>query len=426
MLMRICLLTGLCAAWIFCWKLADVWSLPLRTEHAVTSQFDTNPAISNDVIQTATMDVYAFGWLVLILIGIAMFSGDLKRLMTSSTIRNRTALMLLVFIFVSGCYRPFQPVILETIGSNEEGFLIPLKGEDDGQRSTHSEDLLTRSLVQTKQVRIPQQWVPHGYEYTGPNGKWQPAAVLIKVDRSPVTCEWTADVNTGTGSRNEAIWVMTSDQVEFSTGWTCTGRIASREDCVKFLYNYPNGSIKSVMDREVRALVQTTFGLEVTDQPMSKLRSEATPHIQSVVSKVTSFFETRGLTITNLGISGGFIYTDKKISDRMTELFVAEQGEAIATAKANSQQKEAKGLADAVQLKAKGEADAIKLVADAKAYEIQKANEDLKSYLELKRLELEMKKLEKWDGKFPTYYIGSQSPEMLLTLPQAVSKIDRD
>ena len=35
---------------------------------------------------------------------------------------------------------------------------------------------------------------------------------------------------------------MTTDQVEFSTGWTCTARIDSRDDAVKFLHNYPAGS----------------------------------------------------------------------------------------------------------------------------------------------------------------------------------------
>lgn len=228
---------------------------------------------------------------------------------------------------------------------------------------------------------------------------------------------WTADPATGTSNKNEAVWVMTSDQVEFSTGWVATARISSREDAVKFLYNYPNGSIESVMDREVRALVQTTFGLEVTDQPMSKLRNEATPHLLAVVTKVTAFFAERGLTITNLGISGGFIYKDVKIQDKMVEMFNAEQELSIAIAKAAALQKTAEGKASAAKLQATGEADAIKAVADAKAYEIEKANADLPTYLSLKRIEIEKEKIEKWDGKFPSYYLGTSGPDSLLMLP---------
>jgi hypothetical protein len=66
------------------------------------------------------------------------------------------------------------------------------------------------------------------------------------------------------------------------------------------------------------------------------------------------------------------------------------------------------------------EADGIKLVADAKAYEIEKAKEDGEIYLALKRLEIEKEKLTKWDGRFPTYFMGGgsgSSPDLLLPLP---------
>ena len=150
------------------------------------------------------------------------------------------------------------------------------------------------------------------------------------MDKSPVTREWTADPNTGTSKRNEAIWVMTSDQVEFSTGWTCTARIAARDAAVKFLHNYPSGSLQSVMDTEVRAKLQAEFGLEVTDVPMDELRKNATPHIKNVVKTLTTFFAERGITITNLGITGGFVYKDKAIQDMLVKVFNAEQEKAIA------------------------------------------------------------------------------------------------
>src|SRR6185503_4383930 len=209
---------------------------------------------------------------------------------------------------------------------------LPLTGEVSSQTSTNNEEYLRSNLVYTKQVKLPQQWVQHGFETFGPNGKWKAAAILVKVDKSPVTREWTADPNSGTSNKNEAIWVMTSDQVEFSTGWTCTARIAARDDAVKFLHNYPNGSLQNVLDTEVRAKLQAVFGLEVTDLPMEKLRKEATPHITTTTKEVEGFFKERGITITNLGISGGFIYKDKTIMDTMVKVFNAEQEKAIATA----------------------------------------------------------------------------------------------
>ena len=333
----------------------------------------------------------------------------------------------LVLILLPGCMRqPFEPVKLETIGPNEEGFLIPYTGDTRKQTSTNNEEFLRANLVATKQIRVPQQWVQLGYETTGWNGEWRDAAKLIKVDKSPVTREWTADPNSGTSNRNEAIWVMTSDQVEFSTGWTCTARIATRDDAVKFLHNYPSGSLQSVMDTELRAKLQAEFGLEVTDLPMEELRKTATPHFKHVVETLTKFFAERGITITNLGITGGFVYKDKAIQDMLVKVFNAEQEKSIAIAKTQAQQEENKrvlleadGKARAILAEKKAEAEGIKAVADAKAYEITKAKEDLGTYMKLKQLEMETKRTEKWDGKFPVYYMGTagSTPDLLLQVP---------
>jgi regulator of protease activity HflC (stomatin/prohibitin superfamily) len=342
--------------------------------------------------------------------------------------RATTALCLLAVLpLTAGCWRPFEPIELQTISPNEEAFLLPLTEDVKRQTSTNNEEYLKQNLVYTKQVRIPQQWVQKGYEYLGPNGKWQAAAILVKVDKSPVTREWTADPNSGTSNKNEAIWVMTSDQVEFSTGWTCTARIASRDDAVRFLHNYPNGALKDVLDTEVRGKLQATFGLEVTDQPMTKLRQEATPHILRTTREVIDFFKDRGVTITNLGITGGFIYKDKSIMDTMVRVFNAEQEKAIATAGFQAQEEtnkavfaEAEGRAKALIMSKQAEADSIKLVADAKSYEIDKAKQDSEMYVTLKRLEIERDKLQKWDGRFPTYFLGTaKTPDMLLQMPAA-------
>lgn len=325
-----------------------------------------------------------------------------------------------------GCWRPFEPVDLQVIAPNEEAFLIPLAGDTDKQTSAAPEEFLRRNLVMTKQVRIPQQWVPKGYETLGPNGDWKAAGTLIRVDRSPVTREWTADPNSGTSNKNEAVWVMTSDQVEFSTGWTITARIAERDDAVVFLANYPNGTLASVLDHEVRAKIQSDFGLEVTDLVMDELRKNATPHIIKVVTKVEAFFKTRGITITNLGITGGFIYKDKSIQDMLVRVFNAEQEKNIAIAKTQAQEQqnkqvilEATGKAQAILTERKAIADGIKAVADANAYEITKAKEDLKTYLALKQLEIDAKRTEKWDGRFPAYFLGGGNPNMLLQAPAA-------
>src|SRR3954469_8467106 len=108
--------------------------------------------------------------------------------------------------------------------------------------------------------------------------------------------------------------------------------------------------------------------------------------------------------------------------------FNAEQEKSISIAKTQAQLEdnkrillEADGKAKAILAEKKAEADGIKAVADAKAYEITKAKEDLATHLRLKQIEHEAKKTEKWDGHFPTYYIGSsgQTPDLLLQVPDS-------
>jgi regulator of protease activity HflC (stomatin/prohibitin superfamily) len=388
----------------------DTYYRQLSDDPAVPNQIRAAHWSRNMAVSTALATWVAVGMLI-----VSLFLPKRSKAISAS---------LLMLAFIPGCYRPMEPIDLQVIGTNEEAFLIPLTGDSTKQASTGAEDFLRKNLVLTKQIKMPQQWVPKGYETMGPNGTWKPAATLIKVDRSPVTREWTADTNSGTSNKNEAVWVMTSDQVEFSTGWSITARIATRDDAVIFLGNYPNGTLSTVLDQEVRSKIQTRFGIEVTDLPMDELRKNSTPHITKVVEDVEKFFTTRGIQITNLGISGGFVYKDKSIQDMLVKVFNAEQEKNISIAKTQAQtednkriQLEAESKAKAILTEKEAEAKGIQSVADAKAYEIQKAKEDLSTYLELKRIEIDATRAEKWDGKFPVYFMGN-NPGMLFQAPQ--------
>lgn len=398
-----------------------------KTEEAVAAMEDHTGIAAQTVLarHTVTNDVFLGGWSFTMFLVAAIFLGDIRRLARKA---SPAAVLLLVCLAVPGCMRkPFEPVELKTIASNEEAFLIPLTGDNKKQAAGDNEAYLKSNLVYTKQVQIPQQWHQQGYDTGGYNGKWEDAAVLIKVDKSPVTREWTADPNSGTSTKNEAVWVMTSDQVEFSTGWTITARISSRDDAVKFLHNYPNGSLTKVLDAEVRGKLQAVFGLEVTDLPMDELRKNATPHILKTTKDVTDFFKERGVSITNLGITGGFVYKDSSIQRKLVEVFNAEQEKSIAVAKTNTQTElnksvilSAQGQADAILKTRKAEADGIKLVADARLYELDKASANLEAYLKINQIQLETLRLKSWDGKLPTWYYSSGSsggPVPILQMP---------
>ena len=200
------LIVGMVVSTFFHLGMNDVQ--PFRTGVAIEQMESIGPEANAAVTRDANMVILndlTFNWsggVVMLLMGILLFFVDLKRAM----IRHISMLMLM-FLLVStnGCFRiPYEPQQFETAKSNEEMFMIPLRGDTTKQAASQNEELLRRNLVFAKQVRIPQQWIQTGrQEY---QGTWVSAAIVIKVDKSPVTREWTADPNSGTSNKNEAIW----------------------------------------------------------------------------------------------------------------------------------------------------------------------------------------------------------------------------
>lgn len=355
---------------------------------------------------------------LLVLTGVFMFG---KKLMNQWKKLMQASLILSVF-FLTGCLRGYEPQKYEVINTYEEGFMLPFTDDAEKQTSSNNEEYLAKNLVYAQQIRIPQRWIQTGY--LPGSGDYRDAALFIKVDKSPVTREWTADIATGTSNKVDAIWVQTADGVEFSTGWTCTARILSKEDAVKFLHNYRNETLAQVLDTEVRAKIQTEFGMEVTDLHMQELRTNATPHLTRVIEVVDKFFLTRGITITNLGITGGFVFQDKSIKETLVKVFNAEQEKNIAMAATAAQSEKNKTIQLTAEAKAKaivaekeGEAQGIRAVAEAKLFEVEKAQENLDFYMQLKKIEVQKAQIEKWDGKFPYYMMGG-NPNMLMMMPE--------
>ena len=329
----------------------------------------------------------------------------------------------LAVIGLSGCRKPFMTPKFEQIKPNEFAFLVPY-GKTSDQTQASPESYWIEKKVMAKEIEIPQEWVADGYEDGAYNGHYKDSAVLIRVDSSPVTRSWTKDQNTGTSTRDEAIWAMSSDQIKWTVGWNCTARIASIEDAAMFLSNYPNGKLMEVMDTEVRGKLTTRFNLAVTDLPMKQMQESGAPVFKAVTEEVTKFFKARGITITDLGINGPYVYDNPNITKVLEEKYTAAQQEEINRSKTTAQaetnkatQLVAEAKAKAILTEREAEATGIKSVADAKAYEIEKANKDLKTYLELKRLENEKALIERWTGSYPNFFSGGQNPSMLLQLP---------
>jgi len=342
----------------------------------------------------------------------------------------------LVLIGTSGCVRSYDRPEYVEIDTSETGFLIPLEGDTAEQVRFQSEGYLNQHKVATKRVQITHRWSQEGRWPT--DGKWIPMVRLVKVNRSPVTREWVTTQTTSSSGAiqraDKAIWIESSDSVGFSMGFTCTAFI-SEEDASRFLYWYPSGSLADLMDNEVRGRIQQAAAEVAAKYPLDGLRSRKQEIADAVKQNVMNFFAQRGVTVTTVGMFGGMTYENPEIQKSIDQTFIAQQLKVVTEAKFEAQKKEndrmeleAEGVAEKARREAQGQADARKTSAAGEAEAIRLINsaaleaQQNPLLLQLKALEVEKARIEKWDGRYPQMWLGASgtgmmSPNLLLQVP---------
>lgn len=303
-------------------------------------------------------------------------------------------------VSMGGCRRYDVPEFVE-IAANETAFAIPMDGETGDQKGFQSESYLHNKMVATKRIQIPHRWVSTGRSWL--TGEYQDLIRVIKVNRAPETRYWTSDSNQG-------FEVETNDSVTLVMDITCTGMV-EETNTATFLYRYPVGEVKSVMDNEVRAKIQTALTQAVGKVSLETLKTTRATIIESVRTEVVQFFAERGLTITNLGSSGGINYRNPKIQEAIDRTVQDQQKVISAEALLQAQLKDnetvlakARADAEAAKIKAQGERDAISLMGD--------------NYVLLRSLEVQRITSEKWNGQLPMTVFGgnTQVPNLLFNV----------
>ncbi|MGZ4973308.1 MAG: SPFH domain-containing protein [Limisphaerales bacterium] len=433
---------GLLIAFVTAVVSLDTWWLAVKQPEIASALAVKQFTASNEVARVvrafhaATQALQEMVLLVVLLSTLLCFSDYARKafLKWRSATNKTTAACAagLLVLSVSGC-KPFDRPEYVEIDTSETGFVIPLEGDSGQQAKFQSEDYLKQRKVAAKRVQILHRWSQEGrMEITG---KWIPSVRLIKVNRSPVTREWTTEQSPQLGGQarrsDRAIWIESGDSVGFSMGFTCTAFI-SEDDAAKFLYWYPSGSLASVMDSEVRGRIQQAAAEVAAQYPLDILRTKKQEIANAVKNDVTNFFAKRGVAITTVGMFGGMTYENPEIQRSIDQTFIAQQLKVVAEAKFEAQKKEnerieleANAVAEKARREAMGLADARKTAASGEAESIRKINQALMEVqqspvlYQLKALEVEKARIEKWDGKYPTYFMGTagSSPSLMLHMP---------
>lgn len=291
-------------------------------------------------------------------------------------------LMLVMVMSLTGCRKPYDKPEFVTIEASQTAFLIPLVGDTGDQGVFESEELLLEAKVATKEIQIPHRWVQTGRQSW--NGEYRASATLIVVERKPVSRSWNSGTSTDTST--SAIFGETSDAIGIYVGMNCTAMI-EEQDAAKFLYRYNNTPLETIIDTDIKKMVEDRFNIETSKYSSTELHANKEAIMTAVKDYVVDYFKNYGITITVLGMKEGISYENATIQAAIDEKFASEQELVIQQNKNEANIAKAEAEAQAILIAAQAQADANKLLAESLTDEI-----------------LAQMYYEKWNGELPYFY----------------------
>jgi hypothetical protein len=443
-LTRIVLLISIALAWAGMISFDNYW--PQRSAHDSVAAVNGGNAAAqrlrdDEQVTHAATDIA----------GIWTVAAPVMFLLTFYPDKHRITLVAAIALagpLLSGCSRSYDAPEYADIDTAETAFVVPLEGDTTDQAKFQSEEFLQQHKVAAKRVQITHRWSQTGRNLLWmESGQWIPNVRLIKVNRSPVTRQWTAETD-----KDKAIWLESADSVGFSMGFMVSAFI-TEPDAAKFLYWYPAGSLADVMDSEIRARIQQDAAQAAAKYPLDELRGKKQEIMNYVHDDVIPFFAARGITVSTIGMYGGMTYENPHIQESIDEVFIAQQVKNVNLAKFEAQERanqqielEANGLAKKALTVAQGDAQAKiaaanadaeaeiiaanaaaqakTVAADAEAKSIEAINKALAAgsgpqMLALRQLDIEKQRVEKWNGQYPPTYCfaSANSPGLVMTAP---------
>ena len=300
--------------------------------------------------------------------------------------------VIMVVCCMTSCRKPYDTPEFVTIQASQTAFLIPLVGDTTSQSAFESEELLLEAKVATKEIQIPHRWVQTGRKHW--QGEYRDSAALIIVERKPVSRSWESG-DSAAESSNKAIFGETSDGIGIYVGMNCSAQI-EESDAAKFLYRYNNTPLETIIDTDIKKMVEDQFNMETSKYTSTDLLNHKAEIMDAVKTIVTDYFKDYGITITVLGLKEGISYENPAIQTAIDKKFESEQKLVI-------QQNEN----DANIAKAEAEAKAIILKAEAEAEANKKMAQSLTQAL------IDYAYAQNWDGKLPIYMGGEGTIPML-------------
>ena len=268
----------------------------------------------------------------------------------------------------TGCRKPYDKPEFVTIEASQTAFLIPLVGDTTTQAAFESEELLLDAKVATKEIQIPHRWVQTGRKHWV--GEYRDSATLIIVERKPVSRSWESG-DSAAASSNKAIFGETSDNIGIYVGMNCTAMIEEK-DAAKFLYRYNNTPLETIIDTDIKKMVEDRFNVETAKYTSTELGAKKGEIMDDVKTYVVDYFKDYGITITVLGLKEGISFENDEIQKAIDAKFASEQELVIQQNKNDANIAKAEAEAKAVLIEAQAQADANRLLSESLTDDILK------------------------------------------------------
>lgn len=316
----------------------------------------------------------------------------------------RVGLLSILFLgamcaLLAGC-GPFKVEKIEEIEPNETAFLINLEDVQGKsvQDALASPEQLEPKKIANKRVNLEQRVQKTGrfwFSY-----QWLPTQRVLRVNRKPVTREWTPESGQGKGKLDQAIYVESEDSIGFGVAINITVSVQER-DAALYICSFGEKPLETVLDENIRGFVQTILSDEFGKKPLMDCIKTKKEVSELLLSKTKETFSEKGVTVEYMGLAEGLTFENPKIQEALDKKFTAEM-DAI-TAKQELAAQEDKNKKTLSIAKAEQEA----------AAEFEKSQE---SQVAMKRLKIEQSIVEKWDGSFPANVVPADSP-FIFSLP---------
>jgi regulator of protease activity HflC (stomatin/prohibitin superfamily) len=166
----------------------------------------------------------------------------------------------------------------------------------------------------------------------------------------------------------------------------CTAMIEEK-DAAKFLYRYNNTPLETVIDNDIKKLVEDRFNTEVGLIMSTDLAAKKGEVMEKVKTYVINYFKDYGITITVLGLKEGISFENPEIQEALDAKFASDQELVIQQNKNEANIAKAEAEAQAILITAEAQAKSNKILAESLTDEI-----------------LAQMYYEKWNGALPSVY----------------------